>query len=125
MSSHEIPVPVRAKFFTTGTKVLFGIMCLGLASLVYRFIGGLGAVTNLDNGYGWGIWIAIDVACGVALAAGGFTTAALAEIFQKEKRDFKSREGKVSCNHSPRPVDGHARVHLCRPGSAGGPGTLL
>ena len=85
MSSHEIPVPVRAKFFTTGTKVLFGIMCLGLASLVYRFIGGLGAVTNLDNGYGWGIWIAIDVACGVALAAGGFTTAALAEIFHKEK----------------------------------------
>lgn len=85
MSNHEIPAPVKVKFFTTGTKILFGIMCLGLASLAYRFIGGLGAATNLDNGYGWGIWIAIDVACGVALAAGGFTSAALADIFHKEK----------------------------------------
>ena len=33
--------------------------------------------TNLDDQYPWGIWIAIDVATGVALAAGGFTTAAL------------------------------------------------
>ena len=33
------------------------------------------------NQYPWGIWIAIDVASGVALAAGGFTTAALVDIF--------------------------------------------
>ena len=85
MSSHEIPVPINARYLTNGTKVLIGLACLGLAALVYRFIGGLGAVTNLDNGYGWGIWIAIDVACGVALAAGGFTAAALADIFHKEK----------------------------------------
>ena len=57
----------------------------GLAVFVYRFIAGLGAVTNLDDQYPWGIWIAIDVASGVALAAGGFTTAALADIFHKEK----------------------------------------
>jgi Ni/Fe-hydrogenase subunit HybB-like protein len=48
-------------------------------------IAGLGAVTNLNNQYPWGIWIAIDVACGVALAAGGFTTAALVHIFHQEK----------------------------------------
>ncbi|MDH4158549.1 MAG: Ni/Fe-hydrogenase cytochrome b subunit, partial [candidate division Zixibacteria bacterium] len=81
MSNHEVPVPVKARFFTTGTKILFAIMMAGMATVVYRFFVGLGAVTNLNNGYGWGIWIAIDVACGVALAAGGFTTAALADIF--------------------------------------------
>lgn len=85
MSNHEVPVPVKARFFTTGTKILFAIMMAGMATVVYRFFVGLGAVTNLNNGYGWGIWIAIDVACGVALAAGGFTTAALADIFHKEK----------------------------------------
>ncbi len=85
MSSHEVPVPMKARFFTTGTKILFAIMMAGMATVVYRFLTGLGAVTNLDNGYGWGIWIAIDVDCGVALAAGGFTTAALADIFHKEK----------------------------------------
>ncbi|HUV31555.1 MAG TPA: Ni/Fe-hydrogenase cytochrome b subunit [Acidobacteriota bacterium] len=85
MSSREIPVPMRATFFTPGTKILFGVMLLGIGSLVYRFVGGLGAATNLDNGYGWGIWIAIDVACGVALAAGGFTSAALADVFHRER----------------------------------------
>lgn len=85
MSTHEHPVPIKAKYFTPGTTILFVLALAGIAALVYRFFGGLGAVTNLNNGYGWGIWIAIDVACGVALAAGGFTTAALADIFHKEK----------------------------------------
>ena len=85
MSVHEVPTPIKVPFFTKGTTIVFAIMVAGLAALAARFIWGIGAVTNLDNGYGWGIWIAIDVACGVALAAGGFTTAALADIFHKEK----------------------------------------
>ena len=85
MSSHEMPIPIRTKFFTTGTKVLFGLALLGIAMYVYRLLAGLGATTNLTDQYPWGIWIAIDVASGVALAAGGFTTAALADIFHKER----------------------------------------
>ena len=42
-------------------------------------------MTNLDNQHPWGIWIAIDVATGVALAAGGFTSAALGHIIHKEE----------------------------------------
>ncbi|MEZ5359707.1 MAG: Ni/Fe-hydrogenase cytochrome b subunit [Candidatus Zixiibacteriota bacterium] len=81
----EHPAPINVKYFTTGTKILFGIMILGLATYIYRLIAGLGATTNLTEQYPWGIWIAIDVASGVALAAGGFTTAALADIFHREK----------------------------------------
>jgi Ni/Fe-hydrogenase subunit HybB-like protein len=85
MSGHEVPTPIKAPFFTKGTSMVFIVMIAGFAALAARFIWGIGAITNLNNGYGWGIWIAIDVACGVALAAGGFTTAALADIFHKEK----------------------------------------
>ncbi len=85
MSAHEIPVPIKHQYFTPGVKVVFAVFLAGAVAVAYRFLYGLGAVTNLDNGYGWGIWIAIDVSCGVALAAGGFTTAAIAEIFHKEK----------------------------------------
>ena len=85
MSAHEIPVPIKQQYFTPGVKVVFAVFLAGAVGVAYRFLYGLGAVTNLDNGYGWGIWIAIDVSCGVALAAGGFTTAAIAEIFHKEK----------------------------------------
>jgi len=79
------PVPIRTRFFTPGTKVLFGLMVAGLAAYAYRLIAGIGAATNLNDQYPWGIWIAIDVASGVALAAGGFTTAALADIFHREE----------------------------------------
>ena len=52
--------------------------------LAARFLFGIGAVTNLNDQYPWGIWIGIDVAAGVALAAGGFTTAALGHIMHRE-----------------------------------------
>jgi Ni/Fe-hydrogenase subunit HybB-like protein len=85
MSTHDHAAPVKVPFFSTGTKIVFGIMLAGLAAYAYRLIFGIGAATNLDDQYPWGIWIAIDVASGVALAAGGFTTAALADVFHKER----------------------------------------
>lgn len=85
MNANEYPAPVRTPFFTRGTVVLTAIAAVGIFSYLYRMIFGLQAATNLNTQYPWGIWIAIDVATGVALAAGGFTTAALAHIFHREK----------------------------------------
>lgn len=79
------PIPQKIKFFSTGTFILLAFIVTGFTFGLARFILGLGSVTNLNNQYPWGIWIAIDVACGVALAAGGFTTAALVEIFGSRK----------------------------------------
>ena len=85
MSSHEVAAPIRQRFFTKGTIALSVIAAIGMLVYAARLLLGLKAVTNLDNQYPWGIWISIDVASGVALAAGGFTTAALVHIFHKEK----------------------------------------
>jgi len=78
------PVPVSRSYFTPGVMFLLVLMLNGLVFLVGRFVFGIGAVTNLDNEYPWGIWIGIDVAAGVALAAGGFTTAALGHVMHRE-----------------------------------------
>ena len=67
-------------YFTPGVFVLIFIAATGLFFLAQRLMYGIGAITNLSNVYPWGIWIGIDVATGVALAAGGFTTAALGHI---------------------------------------------
>ena len=75
---------VERKFLTPGVAVLLFFIGIGFCVAVYRFIFGLESVTNLDQQHPWGLWIAIDVATGVALAAGGFTTAALAHIFHRE-----------------------------------------
>jgi Ni/Fe-hydrogenase subunit HybB-like protein len=79
------PVPVKRKFFTPGVIVLCVLALNALVFLAIRFFYGIGAVTNLDNQYPWGIWIGIDVAAGVALAAGGFTTAALGHVMHREE----------------------------------------
>jgi len=84
MSAHEVPGPVERKMLTPGVCVLLVLIATGLCFAAYRFMFGLQAVTNLDQQHPWGLWIAIDVATGVALAAGGFTTAALAHIFHRE-----------------------------------------
>ena len=76
--------PIKHKFFTPGTIVLTILVINGLVFAFFRFVFGIGSITNLTNQYPWGIWIGIDVAAGVALAAGGFTTAALAHIFHRE-----------------------------------------
>ena len=84
MSSHENVAPIDNKFFTGGVKVLFTFMIVGLSFGLYRIFYGLGAITNLSNQYPLGLWIGVDVASGVALAAGGFTTGALVYIFHRE-----------------------------------------
>ncbi len=79
------PVPLKAKYFTPGVLVLILIALNGLVFLAIRFIWGIGAVTNLDNYTPWGLWIGVDVAAGVALAAGGFTSAALGHVIHREQ----------------------------------------
>ena len=81
MNDTSLHAPVNRPFFTAGVFVLIALMVIGACFAAARFVFGLGAITNLDNQHPWGIWIAIDVASGVALAAGGFTTAALVYVF--------------------------------------------
>ena len=49
--------------------------------IVYRFVYGLGAATNLSQDTPWGLWIGLDMLSGVALAAGGYTIATTVHIF--------------------------------------------
>lgn len=70
------------KFKFTFWKLVFAvIMVLGMYATVVRFAEGLGASTNLNDQFPWGIWIGFDVLCGVMLAAGGFTLTAAVHIF--------------------------------------------
>lgn len=82
---HFKPSQVPHKFFTPGVIVLAIIALNGLVFLAGRFFLGIGSVTNLNNQYPWGLWIGVDVAAGVALAAGGFTSAALGHIMHRER----------------------------------------
>lgn len=85
MTELAMSPPGNQRYFTSGVWALVGLALLGLGAAGYRFIFGLSAATNLTDGYPWGLWIGIDVATGVALAAGGFTTAFLAHIIHRKE----------------------------------------
>ncbi len=84
MNEYIKPEPLKRKFFTPGVIILIVLAFNGLIFLLGRFFFGIGAVTNLSNQYPWGLWIGVDVAAGVALAAGGFTSAALGHVMHRE-----------------------------------------
>lgn len=76
---------VRRSIFSPFNIIAGIIILVGLYLTYLRFTGGLGAVTNLDHTNPWGFWIGFDLLTGVALAAGGYTTAAAVEIFGMKK----------------------------------------
>jgi Ni/Fe-hydrogenase subunit HybB-like protein len=63
--------------------VLLGLAALGGALVLWRFLVGLGRATALNDGYPWGIWIALDVVTGTALACGGYAVALLVYVFNR------------------------------------------
>jgi Ni/Fe-hydrogenase subunit HybB-like protein len=67
--------------FTFWRAVFLVILAAGFYSTLLRFTKGLGAATHLTDRFPWGLWIGFDVICGVGLAAGGFTLAAIVYVF--------------------------------------------
>jgi len=65
--------------------ILVGLMALAFSVAIVRYIAGIGAISNLSDAYGWGLWISFDLLCGVALAAGAFVTATAVYIFGVER----------------------------------------
>lgn len=80
---HAAPAPVGGSLVNIVTLSCGVLIALMLAILMVRFLFGLGAVTGLNDGYPWGIWVVVDVVIGSALACGGFSVAMLVYIFNK------------------------------------------
>ena len=80
---HAAPTPVGGSLLNAATLVCGVLIAIMAAILLVRFIFGLGAVTNINDGYSWGIWVVVDVMIGSALACGGFSVALLVYIFNK------------------------------------------
>jgi len=91
MKTNTAFAPLNQGMSRVTTRVLIVLSVLGLGAVLYRFLFGLGAATNLSNQYPLGILKAISVAAAVALATGGFTTVALVHVFHRLAYDSISR----------------------------------
>ena len=75
--------PVGGRLLTRPFRWLLIVAGVGVAVAIWRFLFGIGAVTNLTDGYPWGVWIAFDVVVGTALGCGGYAVALLVYILNK------------------------------------------
>ncbi|HEY7532440.1 MAG TPA: NrfD/PsrC family molybdoenzyme membrane anchor subunit [Nitrospiraceae bacterium] len=75
----------RGKWLTPFNVISIPVIILGLVILYFRFTIGLGAVTNLNQDFPWGLWIGFDVVTGVAFAGGSYVVTFVVYVMRMDK----------------------------------------
>jgi len=83
MSAHEKARAVGGPILDPLMKVL--LVLFGMASIVmaYRFFAGVGAVSNMTDGYTWGIWEPVNVVVFTGIGAGAYGVGLLCYLANK------------------------------------------
>jgi Ni/Fe-hydrogenase subunit HybB-like protein len=69
---------------------LFPLVLLALAGIAFlaamwRYLFGIGAISNLSNAYPWGFWVSFDLFTGIAISSGAFVITSIVYIFELEE----------------------------------------
>ena len=70
------------------TIFLIVVLSFGAYAAYLRFFKGLGASTNLNDQWPWGLWIGFDALCGIMLTAGGFTL--MAAVYVLDLKGYRA-----------------------------------
>jgi Ni/Fe-hydrogenase subunit HybB-like protein len=74
----------RGRRFTPFNVISAPIILLAAGIVVWRFLGGLGAVTHAAQDAPWGLWIGFNVVTGVAFAGGAYVITFMVYILHAE-----------------------------------------
>ncbi len=77
--------PVGGPIFTRAFLVMLAFGLVGVGLIGVRFLFGLAPITNLSDGYPWGIWKPLNVVIATGIGAGGYAMALLVYIFNRGK----------------------------------------
>ena len=75
--------PMGGKVLTRPFVFLSLLVLIAVALIGFRFLYGLGAATNLNNGYPWGLWVVLDIHITAAIGCGGYVLAVVIYIMNK------------------------------------------
>ncbi len=75
----------RGPWLTTFNVISIPVILTGLVILYFRFVYGLGSVTNLTQETPWGLWKGFNVVVGVALAGGAYVITFVVYVMRMEK----------------------------------------
>jgi Ni/Fe-hydrogenase subunit HybB-like protein len=75
----------RGPWLTPFNIISIPVILTGLVILYFRFVYGLGSVTNLTQETPWGLWMGFDVVTGVALAGGAYVITFVVYVMKVDK----------------------------------------
>src|SRR5512138_3758011 len=85
MSAHERPRAIGGKLLDPTMKVLLVLFAISAVVMAYRFYAGVGAVSNMTDGFTWGIWEPVNVVVFTGIGAGAYGVGLLCYLLNKGK----------------------------------------
>jgi Ni/Fe-hydrogenase subunit HybB-like protein len=80
---HLLPKPIGGRILGAPVLVLLGIFGVALCVIAYRFVAGIGAVSNMNDGYTWGIWEPVNVVVFTGIGAGAYSVGLLTYLLNR------------------------------------------
>jgi Ni/Fe-hydrogenase subunit HybB-like protein len=84
MSAHEHPRPIGGKIFDGPMMLLLALFALAVAVIGYRVVAGVGPVSNMTDGFTWGIWEPVNVVVFTGVGAGAYGVGLLCYLLNRE-----------------------------------------
>jgi Ni/Fe-hydrogenase subunit HybB-like protein len=85
MSAHDHPKAIGGKMLDPLMKTLLVLFGIAAVVMVYRFLTGVGPVSNMTDGFTWGIWEPVNVVVFTGIGAGAYAVGLLCYLLNKGK----------------------------------------
>src|SRR5512146_1787406 len=85
MSAHGHPKAIGGRMLDPLMKVLLVLFGISAAVMGYRFLTGIGPVSNMTDGFTWGIWEPVNVVVFTGIGAGAYSVGLLCYLLNKGK----------------------------------------
>jgi Ni/Fe-hydrogenase subunit HybB-like protein len=85
MSVHDHPKAIGGAILDPLMKILLALFGISAVVMAYRFFVGIGPVSNMTDGYAWGIWEPINVVVFTGIGAGAYSVGLLCYLLNKGK----------------------------------------
>ena len=83
MSAHEHARPIGGPLLASPMKLLLAVFGVAAVVMVYRFFAGIGPVSNMTDGFTWGIWEPINVVVFTGIGAGALGVGLLCYLLNR------------------------------------------
>jgi Ni/Fe-hydrogenase subunit HybB-like protein len=83
MTTHQRARPLGGPILDRGMITLLALFGVAEGVIVWRFVAGLGAVSNMNDGYAWGIWEPVNVVVFTGIGAGAYSVGLLCYLLNR------------------------------------------